>query len=261
MGLKNTIIEREYTQYGSVSCRLTSPGHQMLSKLARHEMRVLLYSFGNDYAPAVGILARKRFSFPGENFYFIARARVGNEVWAFPMSDSRCSCYLNFRERNPALEVPEPEQVEFIDDVTSLHELQNRDALRFRHLAVFSKFIDSLLDTGNVVLRAHFASGNPYFRGRESPQKNYCKVLATSWPVTVFDWHLEDWEILKDWGVLHSDAVLVPVVSPKVATETQQEATDLHKAYVDKSRPLPRPCSPIDGDFVSALVPPRAPSC
>mmetsp|Transcript_60761 Transcript_60761/g.144711 ORF Transcript_60761/g.144711 Transcript_60761/m.144711 type:complete len:529 (+) Transcript_60761:124-1710(+) len=193
LDVNGTIIEGDSLVDNAQPLTLTKPARELLSYLREAPVRIIIFTFGRDWPIAVELVeANSSACFTRSNMFFIARASHSREIWAFPMPESNL---VDFTSRNPLIgaDIDDVELLKTNEEVEAAMQQDARcDAYRFQDNGVFKRFVDILLQDGDVVFRAAYGPGNSYFASRKS---HLCKVLLVSVPMIVYDDHEDDWDI------------------------------------------------------------------
>lgn len=199
---------------------LTSPAASLLKDFSDLPVRLVYFTFGNDWKNAISWASSHR-SVQVKHKFFIARhtEQLG-ELWAFKLDSG--SRFIDWTQKNPAIR----EGADIANAPTALEQEPEAEVFRLPNQSAYTDFVDALLAEGDVVLRAAFSPAHPKFAGRAMAK---CKVLASRMPCIAFDDHPEDWEILS------SPHKVVTVRSPLAATETQL-ATNLSDEFAQFRR-------------------------
>jgi len=180
--------------------------------------RIVLFSFGKDIDLAIeNIRPYRPLSLPPSSRFLVARAKSSDEIWIFPLpqsrsADDRGSTYVDFEADNPTISNAVPMELKGGEDDSGMTDFG--EAIRFSDIVAFRTFVDRMLVAGDVVFRACYSPKNSYFCSRK---ERPCKVLCCSAPLLVFDDHDEDWEVAGD------ASRVVKVFSPKTVERRNSE--------------------------------------
>jgi len=201
---------------------LTEPARLLLEAVQGKPVKVVFFTFGEDYPVAAELARRYRCAKP-VHMFFIARVnnRRGDEFWAFRLPKSRGdgtgSKCIDWETKNPsikqeAIEKAMKVQAEAMKEQAPNGDTPSRksdvcrfpdvdaDEYRLIGLHAFEQFVDRLLFDGDVVFRAAYDPANENFCGRKN---NKCKVLASSFPTLVYDDNPHDWHVFRKHQTVH----------------------------------------------------------